>query len=284
MIPAAEVQRLARQWKVDPMIVELDYVLGCFLGRWAGHPLGAEMLFKGGTCLRKCYFPDYRFSEDIDFTAQNPVDASQVEEIIDTVSSDLAEALGLDLTAQRPRVAVTQEGEEEFALEARVYFRGPLARRGWPQTIRIDISSGEKLAFPGVKRKLEHPYSDAGSVAGNGPDILCYDPREMLLEKLRALAGQRKYAIARDLFDASWLLLRAGVQVDEISGFASMKFTCKGIPLSPRAIDLLEARKDEFKSDWIRNVEQMIPSGRQHDFAQAWEIVLKAFSDLITRK
>ncbi|CAN5145726.1 hypothetical protein BH20BAC1_BH20BAC1_03460 [soil metagenome] len=25
-------------------------------------------VFKGGTCLRKCYFPDYRFSEDLDFT------------------------------------------------------------------------------------------------------------------------------------------------------------------------------------------------------------------------
>jgi len=25
------------------------------------------MIFKGGTCLKKCYFPDYRFSEDLDF-------------------------------------------------------------------------------------------------------------------------------------------------------------------------------------------------------------------------
>ncbi|WP_353616855.1 nucleotidyl transferase AbiEii/AbiGii toxin family protein [Cytophaga sp. FL35] len=29
-------------------------------------------MFKGGTCLRKCYFPDYRFSEDLDFTSTNP--------------------------------------------------------------------------------------------------------------------------------------------------------------------------------------------------------------------
>jgi predicted nucleotidyltransferase component of viral defense system len=27
------------------------------------------LIFKGGTCLRKCYFPNYRFSEDLDFTS-----------------------------------------------------------------------------------------------------------------------------------------------------------------------------------------------------------------------
>jgi predicted nucleotidyltransferase component of viral defense system len=27
-----------------------------------------NFIFKGGTCLKKCYFEDYRFSEDLDFT------------------------------------------------------------------------------------------------------------------------------------------------------------------------------------------------------------------------
>jgi predicted nucleotidyltransferase component of viral defense system len=31
-----------------------------------------SLVFKGGTCLRKCYFHDYRFSEDLDFTSVNP--------------------------------------------------------------------------------------------------------------------------------------------------------------------------------------------------------------------
>ena len=30
-----------------------------------------NLIFKGGTCLRKCYFPEYRFSEDLDFTCTN---------------------------------------------------------------------------------------------------------------------------------------------------------------------------------------------------------------------
>ncbi|WP_394346518.1 nucleotidyl transferase AbiEii/AbiGii toxin family protein [Sphingobacterium psychroaquaticum] len=29
------------------------------------------LFFKGGTCLSKCYFPNYRFSENLDFTSIN---------------------------------------------------------------------------------------------------------------------------------------------------------------------------------------------------------------------
>ena len=34
-------------------------------------------VFKGGTCIKKCYFETYRFSEDLDFTLQ---DAEHLDE------------------------------------------------------------------------------------------------------------------------------------------------------------------------------------------------------------
>ena len=50
--------------------MELDYALGWALRGIAGLPyLAGVWSSMGGTCLRKCYFPDYRFSEDLDFTA-----------------------------------------------------------------------------------------------------------------------------------------------------------------------------------------------------------------------
>jgi predicted nucleotidyltransferase component of viral defense system len=37
-----------------------------------GHnELAESWVFKGGTCLKKCYFETYRFSEDLDFTLRN---------------------------------------------------------------------------------------------------------------------------------------------------------------------------------------------------------------------
>ena len=43
--------------------------LGWFLVAVAEHPqAGSQWVFKGGTCLKKCYLETYRFSEDLDFS------------------------------------------------------------------------------------------------------------------------------------------------------------------------------------------------------------------------
>ena len=83
MIRDAEIRRSARSAGVEPRTVELDYVLGWALGGIAGHPrLAQRLVFKGGTCLRKCYFPDYRFSEDLDFTATQWFGWEELEEAV----------------------------------------------------------------------------------------------------------------------------------------------------------------------------------------------------------
>ena len=40
----------------------------CCVHGIAGHPVLCNRVFKGGTCLKKCFFETYRFSEDLDFT------------------------------------------------------------------------------------------------------------------------------------------------------------------------------------------------------------------------
>lgn len=55
MITDAEIRRLARSERVEPRIVELDYALGWALRGIANHrQLARRLVFKGGTCLRKC--------------------------------------------------------------------------------------------------------------------------------------------------------------------------------------------------------------------------------------
>jgi len=64
MIDEAELRRIARREGADPMIVDLDYALGCFLASLFRRDEAGALCFKGGTCLRKCYYAGYRFSED----------------------------------------------------------------------------------------------------------------------------------------------------------------------------------------------------------------------------
>ncbi len=62
----------SREFGLTPNIIEKDYLLGWILAGISEHgELGADWMFKDGTCLKKCYFETYRFSEDLDFTIKN---------------------------------------------------------------------------------------------------------------------------------------------------------------------------------------------------------------------
>ena len=74
MIARPEIQRLARDGGADERTQERDYVLTWLLAGMANQDMG--LVFKGGTCLRRCYIRGYRYSEDLDFTL--PVGAARV--------------------------------------------------------------------------------------------------------------------------------------------------------------------------------------------------------------
>ncbi len=61
MIPRQELLRLRGEWQLDVGVIEKDYVLGWVLAAIAAEPaLAGGWVFKGGTCLRKCYYETYR--------------------------------------------------------------------------------------------------------------------------------------------------------------------------------------------------------------------------------
>ena len=69
MIKPSEIQQKARNAEVRDQQIEKDYVLSWILKGIAQHnSLSKLIVFKGGTVLKKIYFEDYRFSEDLDFT------------------------------------------------------------------------------------------------------------------------------------------------------------------------------------------------------------------------
>lgn len=69
MITRADIVERVREWGLAEQVVEKDYVLGWVLWGIGSDPLlGEHWVFKGGTCLKKCYIETYRFSEDLDFT------------------------------------------------------------------------------------------------------------------------------------------------------------------------------------------------------------------------
>jgi hypothetical protein len=65
------------------MVVEKDYALSYLLAGIAANPdLSGTLIFKGGTALKKLYFGDYRFSEDLDFSAVDAPRGQALEEAV----------------------------------------------------------------------------------------------------------------------------------------------------------------------------------------------------------
>lgn len=66
------------------MILDLDFALGWFLADLPKTPNACNVLrFKDGTCLWKCYFPRYRFSEGLGFTAIRPFTLDELNDWVE---------------------------------------------------------------------------------------------------------------------------------------------------------------------------------------------------------
>src|SRR6266508_6291443 len=87
LIPQSNLSRLANRLaragcrRIPESVLERDYCLSWFLAGLSQSPVRDRLIFKGGTALKKCYFPDYRFSEDLDFTLVEEVPFETIRKI-----------------------------------------------------------------------------------------------------------------------------------------------------------------------------------------------------------
>lgn len=142
------------------------------------------------------------------------------------------------------------------------------------RAIRLDISRGEYLGLPAVNKEIIHPYGDRDLLSGI--NIPCYSLEEMLAEKLRALSGQRRFAIARDLFDIYQLIAIAGISPNTVKPFLANKFKAKGITLGDQNLEEFLVKRNEFEHDWKRSLSHLIPITEQVSFETAWETSVNA--------
>lgn len=123
MISEAEIRRTAAATNVDPMVIDLDYSLGWFLfGMLKTNDGFGGLIFKGGTCLRKCYFSDYRFSEDLDFTATNLLTPAEIEKWMVSCVDWIYDHDGPDFRIQPIHFEVVDDEYGSESYQARIYY------------------------------------------------------------------------------------------------------------------------------------------------------------------
>ena len=259
MITKATLLERARAQDLLPTTVEKDYVLGWMLAAISEHPRLSQWVFKGGTCLKKCYFETYRFSEDLDFTIPSAIELSP-----DGIMTDLSQAA--DWVSERSGISFPPEifkveqytnsrGKESYQAKVGYACRLNLSR-GSLQRIKFDITQDELLADTPDQRAVSHPYEDAHEPA---PRVRCYSINEILAEKTRAL--YERQGRARDVYDLVHLShgFRDSIEPAKAASLLKKKFEFKGLPIPTVDLILDRIQADTLRANWEHQLAHQLP-------------------------
>lgn len=245
MIKPGEIQQKAREAGVRDQQIEKDYVISLILQGIAQHEhLSKNIVFKGGTVLKKIYFEEYRFSEDLDFTLLNN------EITNEQIFTWFKETFEYALEEANIRLAIIDDNEhEDGGINFYISYIGPLGGQGNNKKVKIDISRSEQLVFDPVPQNVLIGYSDL-----KAHQLLCYPLEEVLVEKMRCVMQRMA---ARDFYDIWYLLVVHEMDVEFYINEFAKKCASKKLNHTDFSKKLAE-RLPQYKARWKSSMSEQI--------------------------
>lgn len=244
---------------VDWALLEQDYALSWMLYGIATLPaLSEHLVFKGGTCLKKCYFGDYRFSQDLDFSTHGNCPTGDELEALITHS---CETITRTLQATKNNVTFTckryvekrphPNNQEAFSILVHYpWQREPLTR------IMVEITLSETVYLPIQQRALIHGYGDEIQAT-----LSTYSLEEIIAEKISALLS-----LSKKLHERGWARSRARDYYDLWRMFSTYKEIIN-VDLIPD----LAAKKCAHKNLVFHGLTDIFAENLMQNLDTAWE-------------
>jgi len=258
LIGRLEILDFSREFGLAPNIVEKDYLLGWILAGISNHgELGSDWVFKGGTCLKKCYFETYRFSEDLDFTIRKQDHCNQ--EFLAAAFKEIAdwiyEKSGIEIPRDLVHFEIYTNPRGKISAQGRISYRGPLLPRGDLPRVKLDLTNDEILVLNTISREVHHPYSDRPE---EGIHFLCYCFEELFAEKVRALAERLR---PRDLYDVIHLFRHNDLTQDRALVRNTLEQKCKFKNIFIPTMEMLEKKPEraELEAEWENMLGYQLP-------------------------
>ena len=261
------LQEAWRQLGLPSYVIERDYLLSWVLAGIAAVPeLKETLVFKGGTSLKKCYFGDYRFSEDLDFSALEGVPTGDAMEklmglVCEAAREMLDEYAEVELVCQRHLENNPHPGgQEAFEIRGQLPWHTSL-----DIPVKIEITVDELIAWPVERRSVIHGYGELLDV-----ELQIYSPTEVVAEKLRAIRQQLKLLEergwirnrARDYYDLWRVLGEFGDSVDRLNFIGRLHDKCKLRNVDFEGPDdFFDSRvADDVKQGWESSLAALVPN------------------------
>lgn len=245
MIPQRNLSLLANRLakdggrRIPESVLERDYCLAWFLAALAESDLKAVLGFKGGTALKRCYFGDYRFSEDLDFTLTLPVTPDELKARLEPIYAAVREASGIQFGFDRED---RQKHDNSYTFYLR--YEGPLPRGS---DVKVDITLREKLVHPLLERPVLRGYEEFADLPENRL-LLVYSLEEIATEKTLALADRARNE-PRDLYDLWHLTSNEGIDLGALADGMRQKVEFRGKPCEGLA-EAIRAKEARLKALW----------------------------------
>ncbi|MFC2138275.1 nucleotidyl transferase AbiEii/AbiGii toxin family protein [Bacteroidota bacterium] len=257
MIQPGEIQSIAGKEGVRDTQIEKNYVISWITYGIANNPfLKKNLIFKGGTVLKKVYILNYRYSEDLDFTFQGK------DFNIDTIKTAFTELI--EWVYEESRISLSMKDEtlhETGNFNFYLSYTGPLGGVGANKDIKVDISQDELMYNAPEEKQIINAYSD---LEQEEYSILCYTLGEVIAEKMRSVMQR---TTPRDIYDLWYLFEIEGQNIeDHIFAFQDK---AKYKRYDPKELTIvLEQKEKTFARHWqnhLGNQMKELP-----DFNNVW--------------
>ncbi|MEK7765468.1 MAG: nucleotidyl transferase AbiEii/AbiGii toxin family protein [bacterium] len=257
MIPSRNLSilsnRLARAGgrRVPEAVLERDYCLAWFLVALSRTPLRERLAFKGGTAIKRCYFGEYRFSEDLDFTLATGTR-------FDTILKELTPVFAEVQRASGAAFRFLREDPRPHANSHTFYlgYEGPLPAPAGGREVKVDITIRERMVFPLEARPVLRGYEEYADLPEDAK-IRVYSLGEIAAEKIVALMARARPE-PRDLYDVWYLVSGRHLDVADLAQAVADKWDFRGKTLAG-VRDAFRAKERQYKKLWgLRLSGQMV--------------------------
>lgn len=272
MITSVELHRVAEADGLRFDQAEKDYVILWVLRGLARSGLTKHgWVFKGGTCLRHCYYKGYRFSEDIDFSCRPGGDNLEMSlQLLKKASGAVQDVSGIQLTVKAP-ITIPGDFQIEIPVE---YSRGGTRRQGLPQ-VKVHLTFDEPILDKPALCSIKSGYSDLPAFK-----VPSYTKKEIVAEKLRSLLQQqKKWPRPRDLYDLWYMVCRSKEHLAWAQIFPIFQEKCRIRDIKPNLSGLTSANLREWnRNAWRDRLGPMLKD--VPDFDLVWKEWTEAFRKL----
>jgi hypothetical protein len=262
------LQEQVQTTKIKLNTIEQDYTLSWLLAGIAACPeLKNSLIFKGGTALKKCYFGNYRFSQDLDFsispTAKNDDNLEALIAKSCEIATDLAQEathenisfISHPYTEKKPH----PEGQKAFVIQARLPWH-----RDYFTRVYIEVTYQEIILLPPTLRNIIHSYEESLDAS-----LYVYPLEEIVAEKIRALHQFAKKlhergwgrSRVRDYYDL-WRIFsdyRDQINVQLLPDLITKKCAHKNIPFHSVDTIFQETLMNNARSEWRTWLADVVP-------------------------